>query len=406
MKNSVKQHASALTAVLACLALALVLYHSLAGGTLLQSSPYNSYALQAENWLAGRNNIANGENYTWLELAIYQGRYYQSFPPVPAVLMLPFVAAAGEWSAIPGNLIAMGLALLCAGGVYACCMRGGMQPVTCAFFTLFVSMGSNVFWMSTSDGVWFLAQVCALGFAFWGLFFAQGGNAVQDAAASLCMALTVGCRPFYALLLACWLGWQFYQRRSLKRILPALLPAVVMAACMMAYNFARFGSVTELGHNYLPEFVRAENGQFSLTYLVPNLLQLLRPVTLDAQGQLHFEIYNGFLFFAANPLFLLAMVRGLLLRLPGHQAEVQVSVPLPSAGWFVAAMCLLMTCLTCMHRTLGGWQFGARYMVDLFPWLFVWLLGRPKWRPDSSAWALCGAAMLFNLYGALYMLNT
>ena len=280
MKNSVKQHASALTAVLACLALALVLYHSLAGGTLLQSSPYNSYALQAENWLAGRNNIANGENYTWLELAIYQGRYYQSFPPVPAVLMLPFVAAAGEWSAIPGNLIAMGLALLCAGGVYACCMRGGMQPVTCAFFTLFVSMGSNVFWMSTSDGVWFLAQVCALGFAFWGLFFAQGGNAVQDAAASLCMALAVGCRPFYALLLACWLGWQFYQRRSLKKILPALLPAVVMAACMMAYNFARFGSVTEFGHNYLPEFVRAENGQFSLTYLVPNLLQLLRPVTL------------------------------------------------------------------------------------------------------------------------------
>ena len=55
-----------------------------------------------------------------------------------------------------------------------------------------------------------------------------------------------------------------------------------MAACMTAYNFARFGSVTEFGHNYLPEFVRAENGQFSLTYLVPNLLQLLRPVTLDA----------------------------------------------------------------------------------------------------------------------------
>lgn len=51
MKNSVKRHASALTAVLACLALALVLYHSLAGGTLLQSSPYNSYALQAETGL-------------------------------------------------------------------------------------------------------------------------------------------------------------------------------------------------------------------------------------------------------------------------------------------------------------------------------------------------------------------
>ena len=74
MKNSVKRHASALTAVLACLALALVLYHSLAGGTLLQSSPYNSYALQAENWLAGRNNIENGENYTWLDVALQKNK--------------------------------------------------------------------------------------------------------------------------------------------------------------------------------------------------------------------------------------------------------------------------------------------------------------------------------------------
>ena len=205
MKNSVKQHASALTAVLACLALALVLYHSLAGGTLLQSSPYNSYALQAENWLAGRNNIANGENYTWLELAIYQGRYYQSFPPVPAVLMLPFVAAAGEWSAIPGNLIAMGLALLCAGGVYACCMRGGMQPVTCAFFTLFVSMGSNVFWMSTSDGVWFLAQVCALGFAFWGLFLHRAATLCRMPQRPSAWRWQWGAAPFTR---CCWpVGW-------------------------------------------------------------------------------------------------------------------------------------------------------------------------------------------------------
>ena len=92
-----RQHAAALLGTLVCLVLALVLYHSLAGGTLMQAGPYNSYALQAENWLAGRNYIANGEDYPWLELAIYNGRYYQSFPPVPAVLMLPFVAAFGSW---------------------------------------------------------------------------------------------------------------------------------------------------------------------------------------------------------------------------------------------------------------------------------------------------------------------
>lgn len=406
MENRVKQHGAALAAGLACLALALLLYHSLAGGTLLQSSPYNSYALQAENWLAGRNYIANGEDYPWLELAIYNGRYYQSFPPVPAVLMLPFVAAFGNWTAIPGNLIAAGLALLCAAGVYVCCMRSGMQPMSCAFFALFVSMGSNAFWMSTSDGVWFLAQVCGLGFAFWGLFFAQGGGAVQTALASLCMALAVGCRPFYALLLACWMVWRTYKTRSVRALLPALLPVAAVAVCMMAYNWVRFGSVVEFGHNYLPEFTRAEHGQFSLHYLLPNLRQLLRPVTLDAQGQLHFEQFNGFLFFAANPLFLLAMLRGAVVSLPGYAEPRRKDLPLPAAGCFITAACALLTVLTCMHRTLGGWQFGARYMVDLFPWLLIWFMARPAWKPGSGACALCGAAVLFNLYGAVYMLNT
>ena len=233
-----RQHAAALLGTLVCLVLALVLYHSLAGGTLMQAGPYNSYALQAENWLAGRNYIANGEDYPWLELAIYSGRYYQSFPPVPAVLMLPFVAAFGSWQALPGGLIMLELALLCAAGVYLCCMRSGMAADVCAYFAVFVSMGSNLFWMSTSDGVWFMAQLCGLLFAVWGLYWAQGRGAVQAVLASLCMALAVGCRPFYALLLACWMAWRAYKTRSVRALLPALLPAVAVAVCMMVYNLS------------------------------------------------------------------------------------------------------------------------------------------------------------------------
>ena len=26
------------------------------------------------------------------------------------------------------------------------------------------------------------------------------------------------------------------------------------------------------------------------------------------------------------------------------------------------------------HRTLGGWQFGNRYLMDLAPWLFIGIL--------------------------------
>ena len=50
-------------------------------------------------------------------------------------------------------------------------------------------------------------------------------------------------------------------------------------------------------------------------------------------------------------------------------------------------------------------KIGTRYMVDLFPWLLIWFMARPAWRPGAGAKALCGMAALFNLYGAVYMLG-
>ena len=196
-----RRHGAALAALLGCLALALLLYHDLAGGTLLQHSPYDSYALQAENWLAGRIWIEDGEAYPWLELAVYQGRYYQSFPPVPAAALLPFVALGGGAQAVPSNLICGVYGLLAAAGVYGCFWRRGAPPAAAAFFALFCAGGSNLFWLSTSGGVWFLAQVLGFCLAVWGIFWALGHTLPQQALAGFCLAAAVGCRPFYVLLL-------------------------------------------------------------------------------------------------------------------------------------------------------------------------------------------------------------
>lgn len=399
-----RDHAAALAGILFCLALALLLYHSLAGGTLLSHNDYDSYALQAENWLAGRNYIAGGENYPWLELAIYQGRYYHAFPPVPVLWMLPWVLAYGSAAAVPSNLAMALLALLCACGCYACCARAGLSPAAASCLTLFVSMGSNAFWLSTSGGVWFLAQMLGLCLALWGLFFAQRTTAPSAALASLCMALAVGCRPFYGLLLALWLVWYARRFPAWKKLLPPLLPAVLAAACMMGYNLARFGNPLEFGRSYLPEFVRSPEGQFSLTHLLQNLTNLLRPITLDGDLQLHFAIFNGFFFLAANPLFLLCLLRGISVTV--RRDARNPALPLPTRGWVLALGVGITVLLLCLHRTLGGWQFGTRYLIDLFPWVILWFLARPRWQPRAGAWTLCGAAVLFNLYGALYMLQT
>lgn len=408
-------HAAALGGLLLCLAFAYLLFHSLAGGTLLSPNPYDSYTLQAVNWLQGRLDIAHGETYAWLELALYKGRYYQSFPPVPAAVLLPLAAVFGTNA--PSNLVIALFGLLCAAGVYVCFAQRGFSASWCAFFALFATMGSNFFWLSTAGDVWFLAQVFGLCFAVWGIALAADGRAPQTAGASLCFGLAVGCRPFFALLAVCWLASLPQTRRAPPRpclVLAALVPLTAAGLAMAAYNAVRFGNPLEFGHSYLPEFTRAANGQFSLRYLPANLLGLLRPVTLNGDASLRFPLFNGFLPFAANPLFALwaadaAAARRRPRACPAPQSEAPAAAvfPFPRSGWLLLGGCLLVLLATCAHKTMGGWQFGARYTVDLLVWPLLWYLGRgpQSKRPGAAAHTLLGLAVLFNLYGAVFMLK-
>lgn len=66
---------------------------SFTGHWATEENPYRSYALQACAWLNGRLDL--GKDYPWLELAIYEGKYYVSFPPFPSLVLLPFAAVWG-----------------------------------------------------------------------------------------------------------------------------------------------------------------------------------------------------------------------------------------------------------------------------------------------------------------------
>jgi len=105
--------------------------------------------------------------------------------------------------------------------------------------------------------------------------------------------------------------------------------------------------------------------------------------------QLEYPIYDGFLFFLANPFFILLALR----------------VRKPSPEQWIALGCLVVNLLLlAMHRTFGGWQFGARYTVDLLPYALVALLPSLKEKPVTNVEGLLGTfAILFNLYGAIAM---
>ena len=112
-----------------------------------KSQAYNSYILQAQSWLEGRLDL--GRDYPYLELAIFNNKYYVSFPPFPSYVMLPFVLVG--WDSCD-SIIAFAVSLL--GAVYAfkILKHFDIESKTAIFFTLLLTVGSN--WLMTAQNAW------------------------------------------------------------------------------------------------------------------------------------------------------------------------------------------------------------------------------------------------------------
>ena len=377
----------------ALMLLGYIFIHMLFGGTLLSYNCWDSYSLQAMSWLSGRLDM--GKNYEWLELAVYNGKYYLSFPPLPSVVMLPFVLLFGEKT--PSNLVSALYGIFTAMIAYKILKKAGMKRGGAVFFAIAYVWGSNMLWLSTSGGVWFLAQGLNMLLLTACVYFAQQKMRV---AAYAMAALAVGCRPFSVCMFLPLMAY-FYMAdkdrpmadRIRGQIRSLIIPAFI-AVCYMLYNYVRFDNVLEFGHNYLPEFTRSEKGQFSLSYILPNLYNLLlRPVTLRADLTLEYPLFDGFMFYIANPMFLIwfaAVVKDVRQK------------KLDAVRLCIVIAVLAELLLLCAHKTLGGWQFGARYTVDMLPMALMYLLLK-KDEPGGISAFIMAAGMMFNLYGALAM---
>ncbi len=327
-------------------------------------NPYNSYTLQAKSWLEGRLDL--GKDYPWLELAIYQEKYYVSFPPFPSYVLLPFAFFTDQ---TPDFLIVWSFTLIGVICAVRLCFLFDVSPVCAVFWSLFLYLGSGYLFIGQTGYVWFMAQVMAFSLSMLSLLCAvenRGGFSLAF------WACAVGCRPFTILYLPLlfYLLRQNEKDKSVPRwiyshLIWALAPTLI-AASYMILNTLRFGNPVEFGHNYLPEFVRAERGQFSLSYVPEHLLMLFRLPNADpVSGKLVFQYIDTNAFFLICPFsvsFLLAFVSAVR----SHRNPI-LCIMLP-------ILSIVHILLTCMHRTLGGYQFGNRYFVDLMPFLFLGIL--------------------------------
>lgn len=366
---------------------------SLASGVDPASYPYNSYLLQAQAWLRGETAL--DKNYEFLELAVYDGRYYVSFPPVPAVPMVFYSLIWGD--DVPGGLFQkIYIAVACLVILSEIQRSKRMKLQESAAWAILICLGSAMLPISLVGGVWYEAQILAFLFSVSAIAALRRGRMIP---ACLCYALSVGCRPF-SVVLGPVLLMMYIQdarrngktfREGALRLLPGLIAGLCVAAVYAAYNYARFGNVFEFGHNYLPEFTRAEHGQLSFEYVGKNWKTLFfgSPFSIH-EGSITINQF-GFSMFLSCPIFIVNavwLVQDILKR------------RFNATKLMIVLMCAVNLLLLLMHRTLGGHQFGARYALELVPMCLAWYLISPDKR-ELTRWesVLLVFGFIFNFLG-------
>ncbi len=368
--------------------------HAVTGKSMFGASAYNTYTRQALSWLQGRTDV---DECAYLELAIFSGRYYVSFPPLPSVVLLPFAALSGINT--PDNLLVMLYALAAAVAIYGILCHAGYSVIPAAVWSYLFCMGSSLLPLTLEGAVWYHAQV--LGFSLTVISIAF---LTQDRlrASLFCYALSVGCRPFQAVygipLAVIYLSIEHDEGKktiaaTLKKAVPGIIAGLAVAIALGAYNYFRFGNPLEFGHNYLPEFSFQGGTQFAFRHIAGNLKKYLfgLPFYLD-NGTLQMDRF-GFTVWLACPVLLCMMIwiiRDLFLkRMEKRKAAIAIA--------FLVHFALLLS-----HRTFGGFQYGARYCVDLMPYALMYrLCSRERNRICAAEWIWLGAGWVTALYGSV-----
>lgn len=352
---------------------------------------YDQTFLIAKRLLQGHLGVP--EPRPWLELVPGVDEHYSVFPLGAVLSMLPVALGAqlGLYETFPvaaiTGLQAAAIALL----VWALSLRYPVPAGRRLLLVVYVLFGTWLWVNLAFGGAW---QV-SLGFAAIGQLGALCCLLVwyRPLAAGAFYALAVGNRTellvvaplFVALVLYAGTEGRSWRRRAAAAARFCLLPAL-LAAGTLAYNHARFGSVTDFGYMRIP-YVRDEPG-YQGGLMSAQALRLNADVMLlqpwRRVERFPYFVPNGF----GESILLCSPYLVFLLRWRWRDPRVY------AAGW-AAVACI--TAALWAHGNPGGYQYGYRYAISLLPWICLLLLESAPPRQGTAARLLEAAVVALSV---------
>lgn len=390
----------------------------------LRQSAAPHFVYQAKGWLEGRLDVdprvlpnledwacvreVGGQKERCTGRVLASDRWHVSFPPFPAVVMLPFVALHGyQFNDTSFGVFVGALAIAL---FYSLLRFLSQRPLELPRtdeddrnLALLLGFGTLFFYCAIRGEVWFSAEV--MGVALSCLYLRHAVEARRPVLAGLFFSMATLTRAplvfsglFFVLEALCPGPRRWVQLRALKaNPRPAMqqlgrfaLGAAPLAVLAAAYNHYRFGRVSEFGHAFL--FDNRVNtdidrfGLFDLTYLPRNLNAALfkLPEVSLSPFKLSYDPH-GLSLLLTLPLLVFLLV---------PKTRPRLHWPL----WLTVAACALPGLL---YQNTGYMQFGFRFSLDYTPYLLL-LFAIGGWSlRHRGVLAVALFGVLVNFWGAL-----
>jgi hypothetical protein len=421
VRDYFKDRPRARTWVLAALVyvIASIVYFAVAPAKLLsEHTPYNHFAHLANAWLDGHLDLENGPpGYARNnDFAKYGDKWFVTFPPFPAVLIMPLVAFAGEVELVRDGQFYLWLSGLGPALLFAALERLKTEGISLRsstqnfVLTLCFAFGTVYFFTVEQGTVWYAAHVVGviLGAAY--LLFAVGAR--FPLAAGIAVGLGFMTRaplifavPLFALeaLRVCYTERGDVSSGRLARVRAVVagldlrqllryyivfsIPIMVCLAITFWHNAARFDSPWDTGYQHLTVAWAARMkkwGLFHYHYLSRNLAVVTSMLPYWGTGTVPFKInVHGLALWFTTPLYL-------WLLWPKRTSWTH---------WALWATVVAVGLPALFYQNSGWAQFGYRFSNDYAIFLFaLFAIGA---RPMKTLFALAAVwSIVVNGFGA------
>jgi len=361
------------------------------------------FNLLADSMLHGKLYLVDPP--TTFDLTFYNGHWFVPNPPIPAIIMLPFVALLGIGTF---NTVIFSVALAATTAVIIFLILVQLSNLQWIKLSLsgilwlvtFLSFGSVLWWLSITSRVWHISQVCTVFFSALAFWFALKRH--PSWIVGLTLAAAVLSRPNVIVL---WpalaaITIQFMKdmdgkinwKKILRWCAGSILPIILGAGCLLFYNYLRFGNFLDFGYvtinGSLYTISRVQEYGIFNPYFIPfNLYWMFLGFTPGLIIQCDFYLIRGF----GMSMFLTSPALLYVFRRFKHSWW--------SAGCWSSI--LLSIALLAMYHNNGSNQYGYRYWLDFAVPVMIIMANNVGERISIPAKVLIIASILINYYGII-----